>query len=579
MTEILKFYESFIKIFSAKQKKQFFILIIFSIIAMILETVSLATIFPILDLFFNESSKIKEYQVFKKIYELSDKELILIFLSAIFLLVFLIKAVFLTFFLHKKNSFVYNIRNLQTNNLVKSYIYNDYLFHLDNNSATLIRNINDANLLSAFARCLIDFTSEIILFFGILFFLIIIYPILTISISLFFFVIAVIFFKIFQSKISFYGEKSRFYRGLKLKNLKEIFGGIREIKIFGQESNFLNIFNQNNFFENDLTRKHTLIMGLPKIWFEWLTILMLTIILIFLVKTVDQSNSIIPLLGLYLFAAIKIVPAVIKITNLIQDMRFSLPSITPYTSNKHQIEGETIENQKIIKDKNINFKFEKKIEINSLKFVYPSTKKEIFNGLNISIRKNQLIGIHGESGSGKTTLINLLLGLLRPDTGNIIVDKKNIFDDVSGWQNKISYIPQNIFITDEKILNNVALGIPENEIDINKVKECLVFANLNKFIDELPNGINTNCGELGDKISGGQKQRLAIARAFYHNAEILIFDEFTNSLDKENEIKIMDDISKLKDKTRIIVTHSPKVLSYCEKKFEIKNKTILDNSI
>ena len=212
-----------------------------------------------------------------------------------------------------------------------------------------------------------------------------------------------------------------------------------------------------------------------------------------------------------------------------------------------------------------------------MKYEYPSNNKKVFNGLNISINKNQLIGIHGESGTGKTTLINLLLGLLRPDTGEILVDEKNILNDIGGWQKKISYIPQSIFIVDDKILNNVALGVPENEINIDKVKKCLKFANLSSFIEELPDGINTNCGELGDKISGGQKQRLAIARAFYNNSEVLIFDEFTNNLDKENEIKIMEDIFKLKDKTRIIVSHSSKVLSYCEKKFEIKNKIILNN--
>ena len=574
MAEIIEFYKTFIKIFSTNQKKQFFTLIAFSIIAMTLETISLASIFPILDLFFNDSSKIKDYLVFEKTLNSFNEEQIVFLLSAIFLLVFLIKAIFLTFFLHQKNNFVYNIRNIQTNNLLKSYVYNDYLFHLDNNSATLIRNINDANLLSVFARSLIDFTSEIILFTGILIFLVIIYPILTISISLFFFFIAIVFFKIFQSKISIYGEKSRYYRGRKLKNLKEIFGGIREIKIFGQENNFLKLFNQNNFFENDSTKRHTFISGLPKIWFEWLTILILSILLIFLIKTVEQSNSIIPLLGLYLFAAFKIVPAVIKIINLIQDMRFSLPSIRPYISNKNQIEGEIFDNKK-----KIDFEFKNIIEINNLKYEYPSAKKEIFNGLNISISKNQLVGIYGESGAGKTTLINLLLGLLRPDKGNILVDKKNIFNNVSGWQKKISYIPQSIFITDEKILNNVALGAPENKIDINKVNDCLKFANLSEFIDELPKGLNTHCGELGDKISGGQKQRLAIARAIYHDSEVLIFDEFTNNLDQENENKIMEDILKLKDKTRIIVTHSPKVLSYCEKKFEIKNKIILDNSI
>ena len=361
MTEIFKFYESFLKIFSSNQKKNFFILIFFSIIAMILETVSLASIFPILDLFFNDSSKVKEYLFFEKIYNLKNKDIIVIYLSVIFLLVFLIKALFLTFFLHQKNVFVYSIRNFQTNNLLKTYVYNDYLFHLDNNSASLIRNINDANLLSVFARSLIDFTSEILLFFGILIFLLIIYPILTLSISLFFFLIAIIFFKIFQAKISYYGEKSRHYRGRKLKNLKEIFGGIREIKIFGQEINFLKIFNKNNFFENDLTRKHTFIAGLPKIWFEWLTIFILSILLIFLVKKVEETNSIIPLLGLYLFAAFKIVPAVIRIINLLQDMRFSLPSIRPYISNKHEIEGETLKNQKIIEEKNKNFEFKKKL--------------------------------------------------------------------------------------------------------------------------------------------------------------------------------------------------------------------------
>lgn len=577
MTEILKFYESFIKIFSAQQKKQFVILIFFSIIAMILETISLASIFPILDLFFNNSSKIKEYFVFEKIYETKNNEFIIIILSGIFLLVFLIKALFLTFFLYQKNIFVYTVRNLQSNNLLKSYVYNDYLFHLNNNSASLIRNINDANLLSVFARSLIDFTSEIILFIGILIFLLIIYPSLTLSVSLFFLVIAIAFFKIFQSKISFYGEKSRYYRGKKLKNLKEIFGGIREIKIFGQESNFLKLFNKNNYLENDLTRKNVFIVGLPRIWFEWLTIFIFSILIIFLLKKVDDNNSIIPLLGLYLFAAFKIVPSVTKITNLLQEMRFSLPSISPYISNKLQIEGEILENKKVTEEKNVNFEFNEMIHIHNLKFKYPSAKKKIFDGVNISIEKNQLIGIYGESGSGKTTLINLLLGLLQPDAGDILIDNKNILIDINRWQKKISYIPQSIFMLDEKILNNVALGIPENEIDISKVKKCLKFANLTKFIDELPDGIFTNCGELGDRISGGQKQRIAIARAFYNDAEVLIFDEFTNNLDKENETKIMEDISQLKDKTRIIVTHSSKALSYCEKKFEIKNNRIFNS--
>ena len=169
-------------------------------------------------------------------------------------------------------------------------------------------------------------------------------------------------------------------------------------------------------------------------------------------------------------------------------------------------------------------------------------------------------------------------GLLKPNNGKIFVDGINIYNNLNKWQRIISYIPQNVFITDDKIINTVALGEDEKEINYDKVMSCLSKAKIKDFISTLPKGIETLCGELGDRFSGGQKQRLAIARAFYNDAEILIFDEFTNFLDNESETKIMRDVSKLTDKTRIIVSHNLDVLSYCSKVYELKDQNLLQRN-
>lgn len=574
---IIKFYNSFVKIFSSKQKKEIYILLFLSIIAMILETLSIASIFPLLDYIFGGSLENQGYFFLNNDFLNIKNENILLFFIILFILIFFLKATYLTFFSHRKNKFVYDIRTYQTNNLFKSYLYEDYYFHIKNNTANLIRNLNDANLLSVFARSIVELFAEIIMFFGILIFLIIISPTATISLTIFFGLIGIIFYKTVQSKASKWGLEAQNYRGLKFKNMNESFGSIKDIKIMGKELNFLNIFSNNNVLENYFTKKHSFIVSLPKIWFEWLAVLALISVVFYLTKNVKNNSEIIPILGVFALAAYRLIPSITRIGNHLQDMKFCLPVVGPYMKDSLHI---NFNNTSLLeKEKNFKLVFENKISIENLTYKFPDTEKNILADLDLEIKKGQCIGIHGESGAGKTTLINLILGLLKPTSGKISIDNFNIANNAKNWQSLISYIPQNVFITDDKIINNVALGETPEQINLKKINFSMKTSRIYDFVSSLPKGAHTNCGELGEKLSGGQRQRIGIARALYRNSEVLIFDEFTNFLDTNNEKNILQEIKQMNNKTRIIVSHNLEVLKYCDAVYELKNHKIRESDL
>ena len=561
---------SFPKIFSRQQKKNFLLLFFLSMVVMIFETISIASIYPILNLVFEGSDSFKEYNFINL--DAYSEEKILLLLCISFILIFFIKAVTLTFFSFKKNQFVHDIRTIQTNNLFKSYLYEDYFFHINNNSAKLIRNLNDAGLLSVFARSLVDFFSEVVMFTGIFILLLFLNAKVTVNLTLFFSFFGLMFLKFFQSKASIWGDESQKYRGLKLKNLKESFGAIRDIKILGKENFFFETFSKNNKFENLFTKKNSFIVSLPKIWFEWLVIIVMLALIIYLTSGAEDNKSIIPFLGVYGLAAYRLVPSITKISNYLQDMKFCYPAVKPYINNDYRIKYNS---NKLISGNPIEkIDFKSKIVLRNVNFSFPNSSEAILDNLNVEIKKNKTIGIYGSSGAGKTTFINIIMGLLRTNSGDILVDEKNIYEDLNKWQKIISYIPQNVFIIDDMILNNVALGEPKDNIDITKLENSLKVARIYDFVKSLPKSIYTICGESGDKLSGGQKQRLGIARALYRDSEILIFDEFTNFLDKQNEEKILNDVKKMQGKTKILISHDPNVLKHCDEIYELSEKKL-----
>jgi ABC-type multidrug transport system fused ATPase/permease subunit len=284
-----------------------------------------------------------------------------------------------------------------------------------------------------------------------------------------------------------------------------------------------------------------------------------------------DADVIIPSLGVFVMAAFKIMPSANKIIGSMQSLRYSVPVINRiYDEMLLPVKGGT-HNEEIQK------KLTNNIHIKDVDFQYSESSDSAIHAVNININDGSVVGFIGPSGAGKSTLINVILGLLKPDKGQVLVNGMDIQNNMRSWQNRIGYVPQSIYLTDDTLKNNVAFGIPEGEIDIQLVNDAISQSQLKGFVEDLPQGIETMVGENGVRLSGGQRQRIGIARALYHRPTVLVLDEATSALDSNTESEVMDTIESLHgNKTIIIIAHRLSTLKNCDCIYKLKNGTIID---
>ena len=311
--------------------------------------------------------------------------------------------------------------------------------------------------------------------------------------------------------------------------------------------------------------------GLPRFWLEWIAISGMSFLVVVLYSINKETNTILPTIALFGAAAFRLTPSIARIMHNVQRIKFNYPVVENLSIEIGKSEKELNSLKNLENKKSKVSKFEK-ISILNLSYKYPESEKKVINNLNYEIPKNSLIGITGESGAGKTTLINILLGLLKQSGGKIKIDEIVVENGLNVNKDFLGYVPQNIFLLDDTIKKNIAFGVDEEKIDEEKIKEVLKSAQLLNLLSQTKKGIETNIGELGNKLSGGQIQRIAIARALYNNPKILILDESTSALDIETENKIIDELKILKKNVSIIfVAHRKSVLDKCDKILKLNN--------
>ncbi len=381
---------------------------------------------------------------------------------------------------------------------------------------------------------------------------------ITLIIFSFFLICYLIMFRRFKQKMIIMGDL--YAKGLsnRVKVTQEIFGSFRLLKIDQKNSK---IYYNNNFLKYDFNIRSSLqnlgfLSHFPRYLIEGIAVISVSFSAYFLIRyEIYENETIILSLGVVGFAAQRLLP-------LIQRIYFSSSWVLSQKETVHDCVEFLY--SKIFKEnykKNNNFKFEKKITFENVSFTYKSKKQnQIFNNINLEIKKNLRVCILGETGSGKSTFVDLIVGLLKPDRGKIKVDDYNIEDVMSAWHDQIAYVPQNTFLIDATILENVAFGVETKNIDINRVNESIEIAGLKSLVEGFPDKLSTKIGERGILLSGGQIQRLGLARAFYKNFELLILDESTNALDSKMEELIYSNIkNKFCNKTIIVITHKPEL--------------------
>lgn len=563
-----------------KEKLNLLTIFFLIIISSFLEMIGIGLILPLLTAivdnnFFNNNEIVGNI---KNQFNINSKNQFIIIIILAIVIANFGKAFFLTISSWKQINDVANINKRFTNQMYLEYINSDWKFLVNKNPAIILRNIyiSTQDFTDKVLTRYLLLATEIIMIIFILSLLIYVNPSTTLIAIIFCAITGYLAQKITKKYNYQFGLIRQKYLALRQKHILETFKAIKLIKIL----NKVIMFNKNYL---DLSSKEIKAKSdqeffnrLPRIWIEFLSILIMCFIIIYIVKYYGNISSFLPTIGLYIVASYKLLPSLVKILNLIQTLRFARPVVANLVEEINDIKKVSLDLRNDNVDNHINkdFRnsFKKNIIIQNLNFSYDINKKIVFENFNYDIEKNKILGIVGESGSGKSTFVDLLTGINKPKSGKILIDgNHDIFNHISSWQNMIGYVPQETYLLDDTIKNNICYGINPKNINIDNLKNAIDLAQIKEFIEKQPDKINTFIGYEGSRISGGQLQRIGIARALYSKPSVLILDEPTSSLDRQNEEQIINSLFSIENITVIVISHNQNILKKCDQVLNLEN--------
>ena len=578
-------YQKIHKLIGSSFKKSFYLSWILSFISSLFEIFSIAILsfYVSLILDFDLITNLNEFKFLKNFFDFQKYDQFEIFiLFSIFLCFFvLIKNLYLVFVIFYENYIIYKIKLANGSKLFNKYINSPYSFFIKSNPSTFIRNLSgELDRSHLFILQYFTIIREILL-------TLFIFGLLSYS-NLFITLIALIIIIIFVVIYYFSFRKILTKKGILTQSIEEklmsvihsTFNSIKVIKIFKIEEIYKND-HFNKLKQHGLSGLYpNLISKLPRYILEIVVITIMVSVILLLNRYNENFQDNISLISIFAISALRLIPAFTLIASCVSSIKNLEPSFKNFVSeisnDNQDNKFENIEQEKF--SKKIKFETPKSIRFENVNFTYDDNNKFTLKNINLEIKKNSICGIVGESGSGKSTIVDILLGLLKPNSGKILFDEK-IIDYKTLFNNKVfGYVPQNIYLNEGSIKENIAFGVDKNEIDENKIKKLLKFVNLYDYVSGLKDYIDTKVNYLGSNFSGGQVQRLGIARSLYYDPKFVILDEATNSLDPQNEKMLLKELKSMKTEvTFIVISHRDSTISACDTVYKIKNGLINEN--
>ena len=558
------------RILTHQERRRLGWIFVLMLVGSVLETLSLGLVVPVVGLLTRPSY----IQKFPRINELlgfpSEQQFVIGTMFAL-VAVYIVKSSFLIWITWVQRGYSASVTTRIGRQLFRSYLYQPYVFHLQRNSAMLIRNSQNSGLvMSGIVDPMLVISSDILVTAGLFVLLIGLEPIGTLATSSIFGLTSLAFRKFTNSRIETWGKAQNLNKGMLLQHLQQGFGGVKDVKILGTEEHFVTQYGENLYKNSEVIRRFSVAQILPRFGLEILTIIGLAVLVSTMVLLDSELTEILPVLGLFGAAAFRLLPAVNRLINNFQLINISRPQVNEV------FEDLDLPGQLNLKNSDRSA-LTGSISVVDISFSYPDSLKDAVSGVSVKIGRGEAVGLIGPSGSGKSTLVDVLLGLLEPKFGKVLVDGSDIHENLRRWQDQIGYVPQSIFLTDDTLRRNVAFGLPKDQIDDNAVKSAIRSAQLEDFVTSLPDGLDTIVGERGVRLSGGQRQRIGIARALYNNPDVLVLDEATSSLDTETEHGVMQAVQALQgEKTVIIVAHRLSTVEYCDRLYRLESARIVD---
>ena len=566
---------------SRQQVRQFYVLQVLVVIMAFTELLGIASIAPFMALV-GDPSLLEEEGVYSKLYQFSGLNSPVDFVftaGCIVLLMLTISTIVSMLTTWRLAVYGASVGTELADRLYSYYMQQSWLFHASSSSAQLTKQVStESNRISGgIIQPLMNLNAKLVLALFISISIFIYNPLIALVGISVFFLSYVLMYKLVRKSLILNGRRLSEVSTQRFRLMNEGFGGIKDVLLLDRKYDFIDRFTEEGGLQARAQGTNNTISLVPRFFVELLAFGAMISLVLVLIKSYDGNlGQVLPVLAIYALACFKLLPALQQIYSSITQIKGNAAA---FEAVKEDLQRSNITESKP-KEKTAfsKLKFDQQIKLDNITFAYPSKENYALNNVSISIPINNVIGIVGSSGSGKSTLIDIIMGLLPPQSGRICIDDTPITKgNIRGWQNNLGFVPQSIFLSEGSVAENIAFGISSDEIDYNQVLKAIELAHLTELIEELPKGIHTKVGERGVQLSGGQRQRIGIARALYNQADVLMFDEATSALDGITEKIIMDAIHDFSgQKTIIMIAHRLKTVEKCDIIYLMEKGNVID---